>query len=88
MKAERPTLVRDPHRPIYPFFHQHMEGPDRVVNLIESPLMRDGEVLPQAPGRLKAQDAVQLPVRGTGSMQIPLCQDRCRAGFSKSGGER
>jgi hypothetical protein len=54
VKAERPTLVRDPHRTIYPFFHQHMEGPGRIVNLIKSPLMRDGEVLPQASGRLTA----------------------------------
>ena len=78
VKVERATLVRDPHRPIHALFHQHMGGPDRSVNLIESPLVRDGEVLAQAAGRLQAQDAVQLPVRGAGSMQIRGLRGRHR----------
>ena len=73
MKGERPTLVRDPHGPIHALFHQHMRGPDRLVNLV--PLIRNREVLAEAPYRLEAEYAV------------PLCQERCRAGFSKYGGE-
>ena len=45
VKAERPTLVRDSHGPIHVRFHQHVGGPDRLVNLIESTLIRNREVL-------------------------------------------
>ena len=48
VKAKRPTLVRDPHGPIHALFHQPMRGPDRIADLIEPPLMRDGEVVAQA----------------------------------------
>ena len=75
MNAERQTLMRDPHGPIHERFHQHMGSPDRLVNLIGSPLIRIGEVLAQAAGRLTAQDAVQLPVCRTGAMPISgLCR--------------
>ncbi len=47
-----------------------MRGSDRVVNLIEAPLVRDGEILAQAAGCLDAQAPVQLAARGTGAMQI------------------
>ena len=40
VKAERPALVRDAHGPIHVLFQQHMGGPDRRMNLIESSLMR------------------------------------------------
>ena len=40
MKAERPALVRDAHRPIHVLFQQHTGGSDRRMNLIESSLMR------------------------------------------------
>ena len=70
MKAECPALVRDPHRPIHVLFHQHLGGPNRLMNLIEAPLMRDGKILAQTAGRLEAQDAVQLSVCRTEAMQI------------------
>ena len=35
--VERPAFVGDPHRPIDPFFHQHVGGPEGVVDLIEPP---------------------------------------------------
>lgn len=53
-KADLPTVVRDPHCPIHAIFRQHMGGPEGVVDLIELPLMRDGEVLTQVAGRLDA----------------------------------
>ena len=61
MEAERPALVRDPHRPVHVLFHQHVGGSDRIMNLIESPLMRNGEILAQASGRLEAKDTVLRP---------------------------
>ncbi|TKB33631.1 MAG: hypothetical protein E8D51_05240 [Nitrospira sp.] len=70
MKSERPALVRDPHRPIDPFFHQYMRGSDRVVNLIEAPLVRDGEILAQAAGCLEAQAPVQIAARKARTVQI------------------
>jgi hypothetical protein len=33
VKAERPTLVRASHHPVHVLFHQHVGGPDRLVNL-------------------------------------------------------
>lgn len=47
VKGERPSLVREPHRPIEPLFHQEVGSPNRVANLIELPVMHDGEILPQ-----------------------------------------
>ncbi len=47
-----------------------MGGPDRVENLIEAPLMRNGEVLPQAAGRLEAEDTIQITARQPRPMQI------------------
>ena len=70
MKAKRPTLVRDPHRSIHVLLHQHVGAQDRLMNLIESPLVRNSEVLAQAASRLQAQIAVQFPGYRTGSMQI------------------
>ena len=70
VKVERPALVRDPHRPVPMLFHQHTGGSDRLMNLIESPLMRDGEILAQAAGRLDAPAPVQLAARRAGAMQI------------------
>ena len=55
MEAERPPLVREPQGAIALFFDLHVRGPDCVVNLIEPPLMGNGEVLPQAPAGLDAQ---------------------------------
>ena len=48
MKAERPALVRDPHRPVPMLFPQHTGGSDRRMILIESSLMRNGAILAQA----------------------------------------
>lgn len=63
-------MVRDPQGAIDLCFHLHVRGPDRVVNLIELPLMGNGEVLPEAPGGLDAQAPVQLPVRRRRPMPI------------------
>ena len=41
VKAKRPTLVRDPQGPVHMLFHQYTGGSNRLMNLIESPLMRD-----------------------------------------------
>ena len=68
--ADRPTLVGNPQGSIHMLFHQHVGGPDRLVDLIEPALVRDGKILAQAAGCLEAQDAVQLPVCRTGAMQI------------------
>jgi hypothetical protein len=70
VKAERLPLVHDPPGPIHMLFHQDVGSPDRLVNLIQSTLIGNREVLAQAAGRLEAQDAVQLPVGRTGTMQI------------------
>ena len=70
MKVERATVVGHPHRPIHPFLHLHMGRPDVGLYLIEVPVVRHRPVTAQTSGRLKAQDAVQLPVRRTGAMQI------------------
>ncbi len=74
VNVERPTLVRDPHRPIHALFHQHMGGPDRLVNLIESPLVRDGEVLAQASWSSSGTGCGPAPCARDGAMQISgLC---------------
>ena len=39
MKAERPALVRDPHRPIHVLFYQHLGRPDIGLHLIEVPVV-------------------------------------------------
>ena len=71
VNAERPALVRDPHRPVHVLFHQHVGGPEGVVDLLEPPLMREGDVLAQAPGRLDAEEhAVQRPACQPRPMQI------------------
>lgn len=62
--------MRDPPGAIKPFFHLHVRGPDRVVNLKELPLMRDGKVVAQTPDRLEAQAPAQFPARRRGAMQI------------------
>ena len=76
--VEGAAVVGDPHRPIHALFHQHMGGPDMVVNLVERPLMRDGEVLSQASCRLETQDAIQIPSRETRPMQIDGLRRRDR----------
>ncbi len=58
--VERPALVGDPHRPVHPFFHLHVRGPDRVVDLIEVPVVRHRPVPPQHPCRLATQAAGQF----------------------------
>lgn len=70
MKVERPSLMREPHYPAEPLFHQDVPSPNRVVNLIELPRMRDGEVLPQTAGGLEAQTSGQVSDRWLGPMQI------------------
>jgi len=50
VEAERSPLMRDPHRPIQGLFHQDVSGPERVMDLVEPPLVHEGEVLAQAPG--------------------------------------
>ncbi len=44
MKAELPTLVRDSQGPIHLLIHQHVGGPNRLVNLTGSALIRKREV--------------------------------------------
>lgn len=68
--AEWSTVVGNPHRLIDPFFYLQVGGPEVVVDLIEAPLLCEGEALAQTPGRLDAQDAIQLSSCGTGPMQI------------------
>ncbi len=70
MKVERATVVGHPHRPIHPFLHLHMGRPYVGLYLIEVPVVRHRPVTAQTSDRLKAQDAVQIPVRRTGAMQI------------------
>jgi hypothetical protein len=47
-----------------------MRGPDRLVILIKSPLIRNRDVFAQAPSRLEAEHTGQLPVCRTGAMQL------------------
>ena len=63
-------MVRHPHRPIHPFFDHDVGRPDIGPHLIEVPVVGHRPVTAQAPGRLEAQDAVQLAARRTGAMQI------------------
>ena len=70
VKVERPALVRDPPRPVHRLFHQHTGGSDRLMTLIASPLLRDGEILAQAAGRLEAPAPVHIAARRAGARQI------------------
>lgn len=70
MKAERSSVMREPDRPIQPLFDLYVCGPNCVVNLIELPLMHNGEVLPQAPGGLETQAPIQLVGWWYRSMQV------------------
>ena len=45
VKAEHLPLVHDPHGPIHMLFHQDVGSPDRLVNLIQSTLIGNREVL-------------------------------------------
>src|SRR5581483_4717526 len=68
--GEASALVGELQRPIQSFFHLHVCGPNRVVNLIELPLMRDGEVVAPAASRLAAEDTIEGLPRRTRPMQI------------------
>ena len=70
MKAERPTLVRDPHRPIHALFHQHVGRPDIGPHLVAVPVVGHRPVPTQAPCGLEAQAPVQIAAHRTGAMQI------------------
>ncbi len=76
--VERPALGGDPHHPIHPFFHLHVRGPDRVVDLIEVPVVRHRPVPPQNPCRLETQAAGQFVCGRPGPMQIGRLRGRDR----------
>src|SRR5512134_735157 len=70
VKAECPSLMRDPQGTIERFFYLDACRANGVVNLIELARMRNGEVLPKAPGGLQAQNAGQLLIGRRWPMQI------------------
>ena len=63
------AVVRDPHRPIHPLFDHDVGRSDIGSHLIELPVVRHRPVTAQAPGRLDAEDTVQIPARPLRSMQ-------------------
>ena len=42
--VECPVVVHDPQRPLHAFFHQHVGGPEGVVDLVEASVVGDRPV--------------------------------------------
>ena len=59
-----------------------------TINRASPVWARDTTDIPMAQGFVSLAAVVDWASRKVLAEKIPLCQDRCRAGFSKSGGER